>query len=92
MWISENQLHVLITFFWDALKRECKPNETVIDEYRDMFESRISAGPTEKITGWDKPHAKMVAWSHDMEGHAQECVEGFCELANEKTAILKGGT
>ena len=26
-----------------------------------MFESRISAGATEKIPGWEKPHAKTVA-------------------------------
>ena len=29
-------------------QRECKPNETAIDEYRKMFESRISAAASEK--------------------------------------------
>ena len=33
-----------------------------------MFESRISAGTTEKLPGWDKPHAKTSASSYDMEG------------------------
>ena len=27
----------------------------------------------------------MAAWSYDMEGHAQKCVERYCELANKKT-------
>ena len=27
-----------------------------------MFESRISAGTTEKLPGWEKSHAKTVAW------------------------------
>ena len=31
------------------LERECKPNSSVVDEYRKMFESRISAGETEKV-------------------------------------------
>ena len=31
---------------------------------------------------------KTVAWSHDMEGHAKECVERYCELANKKTEQL----
>ena len=53
-------------------QRECKPNEIIIDEYRKMFGSRISAGATEKLQGWEKPHTKMVAWSYDMEGHAQK--------------------
>ena len=29
-----------------------------------MFESRISVGATEKLLGWEKPHAKTVAWSY----------------------------
>ena len=49
-----------------------------------MFESRISAGATEKLPGWEKPHAKFVARSYDVEGHARFCVERNCELANKK--------
>ena len=48
-------------------QRECKPNE-ILKEYREMFESQISAGATEKLPG-EKPHAKTVAWSYDKEGH-----------------------
>ena len=49
-----------------------------------MFKSRISAGATEKLPGWQKPHAQRVAWSYDMEGHAEKYVGRYCELANEK--------
>ena len=56
-------------------QRECKLDETIIDEYRIMFESRISAGTTEKWQGCEKPHARGVAWSYDMERHATKCVE-----------------
>ena len=52
-----------------------------------MFESRISAGATEKLPGWEK-HSKTVARSYDMEGHAQQCVERYCELANKKVEQL----
>ena len=48
-----------------------------------MFESRISAAATEKSPGWEKSHEKTVAWSSDMEGHAKNCVERYCELANK---------
>ena len=64
-------------------QRECMPNEIFIDEYRQMFESRIFAG-----AGWEKPRAKTVAWSCDMEGRALTCVERHCELANKKTEQL----
>ena len=53
-----------------------------------MFESRFSAGATEKLPGWDKPRAKTSAWSYDMEGHARKFVEQYCELANRKTEQL----
>ena len=53
-------------------QRECKPNEKIIGKYNKMFEQRISAGAREKISGWQKPHAQTVAWSHDMEELAQK--------------------
>ena len=52
------------------------------------FESRISARATEKLPGWQKPHAHTVSWSYDMEGHAQKFVERYCELANKKVEQL----
>ena len=69
-------------------QRECNPNEKIIGQDNTMFESRISAGATEKLPGWDKPCAKTSAWSYDMEGHARKCVERYCELANKKTEEL----
>ena len=50
-----------------------------------MFKSRISPVATQKLPVWVKPHAKTVAWSYDMEGHAKKCDERCCELANKKT-------
>ena len=49
---------------------------------KKIFESRISAGATQKLLAWEKPHAKTVAWSHDLEGHAKKFVERDCELAD----------
>ena len=75
--------------FLGCTQRECKPNEIINEEYRKMFESQVSAGATEKVPGWRKTsRKKTVAWSYDMEGHAQKCVERCCELANKKTEQL----
>ena len=41
-----------------------------------------------KLSGWEKSRSKISAWSYDMEGHAQKCVERYCELANKKTEQL----
>ena len=52
-------------------QRECKPIETIIEQYKKMFVSRISAGATEKLPGWEKPQGQTAARSYNMEGHAQ---------------------
>ena len=51
-------------------QRECKPNETIIEQYTKMFEPRNSATTTEKLPGCEKRHAKTIAWSH---GHGRTC-------------------
>ena len=48
-----------------------------------MFESRISAGRTEKLPC--SKNLRISSWSCDMEGHAKKCVERYCELANKTT-------
>ena len=48
-------------------QRECNPNEIGIEQYKEMFESRISAGATKKLPGgknltqrrWQGPTAKV---------------------------------
>ena len=55
-------------------QRECQSNQIIIKEYTKMFESRISAETIETL----------LAWSYDMAGHAQKCVERYCGLANKK--------
>ena len=59
-----------------------------IDNYRSMFESKISAGATEKLPYSEKLGANISLWSYDMEGHAKKCVERYCELANKTTQQL----
>ena len=60
-------------------QRQCEISKDTVDNYRNMFESRISAG---------KPDTDISSWSKDMEGHAKKCVERYCELANKTTQQL----
>ena len=67
-------------------QRQCEISKDIVDKYRAMFESRISAGGTEK-----RPYSEnfcISLWSYDMEGHAKKCVERYCELANKTTQQL----
>ena len=51
-----------------------------------MFESRISAGGSEKLPF--PQNLRISSWSYDMAGHAKKCVERYCELANKTTQQL----
>ena len=67
-------------------QRQCEISKDIVDNYRAMFESRISADGTEKL-----PHSgnfRISLWSYDLEGHAKKCVEKYCELANKTTQQL----
>ena len=69
-----------------CIQRQCEISKDIVDNYRAMFESRISAGGTEKL-----PYSENFRTSsraYDMEGHAKNCVERYCELANKTTQQL----
>ena len=67
-------------------QRQCEISKDTVDNYRTMFESRISAGRVEKLPFTQS--LRISSWSYDMEGHAKKCVELYCELANRTTQQL----
>ena len=67
-------------------RRLCEMSKDVVDNYRTMFESRISAGATEKLPCSENLRASSC--SYGMEGHAKKCVERYCELASRTTQQL----
>ena len=69
-----------------STQRQCEVSKDIVDNYRTMFEPRISAGATEKLPYTE--NFRISSWSYDVEGHAKKCVERFCELANKTTQQL----
>ena len=61
-------------------------SKDIVDKYRTMLESRISAGATEKLPCSE--NLSISSWSCDMEGHANNCVARYRELANKTTKQL----
>ena len=61
----------------DCSQRQSEISKYIVDSYRTMFESRISAGGTDKLPYSE--NFRISSWSYDMEGHAKKCVERFCE-------------
>ena len=72
--------------FLGCTQRQCEISKDIVDNNRIMFESRISAGATEKLPCSE--NLRISSWSYDMEGHAKKCVERYCELANKTTQQL----
>ena len=67
-------------------QRQCQTSKDTVDNYRTMFESRISAGGVENVPF--PQNLRISSWSDDMAGHAMKCVERYCELANKTTQQL----
>ena len=67
-------------------QRKCEISKDIVDNFRTMFESRMSAGRLEKLPF--PQNLRISSWSYEMAGHAKECVERYCELANKTTQQL----
>ena len=70
-------------FYSGWTQRESETSKDIVDSYRDMFESRISAGAIEKLPYSETLGTNISSWSYDMGGHAKKC-----ELANRTTQQL----
>ena len=67
-------------------QRQCEISKGIVDNCRTTFESRISAGATEKLPCSE--NLRISSWSYDVVEHAKKCVERYCELANKTTQQL----
>ena len=67
-------------------QRQCQISKDIVDNYRTMFESRISAARAEKLPF--PQNLRISSWSYVMVGHAKKCMERSCELANKTTEQL----
>ena len=67
-------------------QRHCDVCQGIVDFYRTMFESRISAGGLEKLPF--PQNLRFSSWSYDVAAHAKKCVGRYCELANKTTLQL----
>ena len=72
--------------YLECTQRQCEISRDIVDNYRTMFESRVSAEGVEKLPF--PQNLRISSWSYDMEGHAKKCVERYCELANKTTQQL----
>ena len=72
--------------YFGCTQRQCEISKDIVDNYRTMFESRISSERVEKLPF--PQNLRISSWSYDMAGHAKKCVERYCELANKTTQQL----
>ena len=58
-------------------QREYTSNESVGDENRKMFESRISGGASEKVLESEKNGANVIVWSCDVRRNVWKDIESW---------------
>ena len=72
-----------------STQRQCEISKDIVDNYRAMFESRISAGGLEKLPF--PQNIRISSWSYDMAGHAKKCgsdIESWQTRLNNSTKYL----
>ena len=82
--ILTNPHHFLITHNWDVLNVHANRMKSLLRKIKRCLNHVFLLEQLKSYHCGEKPHAKTFAWSHDMEGHARQCVERYCELANKE--------
>ena len=68
-------------------QRQCEISKDIVDNYRTMFESRISAGKTDKLPYCE--NLRISSWSYDMERHAKNV---WSDIVSWQTRRLNNST
>ena len=72
-------------------QRQCEISKDIVDNYRAMFESRISTGGAEKLPF--PQNLRISSWPSNMAGHAKKCVNDIVSWQKRTTQKLyKGST
>ena len=61
---------ILDHVYLGCTQRQCQTSKDTVDNYRTMFESRISAGGLEKLPF--PQNLRISSWSYDMSGQCKE--------------------
>ena len=68
-------------------QRHCEISNDIVDNYRTMFESRISAERTEKLPCSE--NLRISSWSYDVEGHPRNV---WNDIVSWQTGRLNNST
>ena len=58
-------------------QRACETSKDIVENYRDMIESRISAGAFEKQLCSGRLVANISSWSYDMQRNARKYIANW---------------
>ena len=82
------QHHFLTINIWDVLNVNANRTIFLLTNTKRSLNYVFLLEQLKNYEDGKTPHEKTVVWPYDMEGHAQKCVERYCELANKKTEQL----
>ena len=74
--------------FWDVLNVNAKLMKQLLNDMQRCLNHVCLLEQRKNYRGGKIHTQKTVAWSCDVEGHARECGERYCELANKKVEQL----
>ena len=77
---EEHRHHFLTTCTSDALSVNANRMKLLLKNIQRWLNHVFLLELLKSYQGGKKPHAKIGAWSCDMERHARQCLERYCEL------------
>ena len=86
--ILTNQLHFLITFFWDALNGNAKRTQLLLMRREKCLTHEFLLEPLKNCQGGKNLTQKLSRGPTIWKDVLKKCVERYCELANNKTEQL----
>ena len=78
---------------WKILRRESNPEKQKLDHHAvqakvNSLRRITTTEVTSEMLSWSSSQPN-TSWCYDMEGHADRCVERYCELAGKEISALK---
>ena len=88
MWRTPGKTQITDQVYLGCTQRECETNNIIVTEKSELLNQLVSSCTSTTTEFNYDTKRNVTSWSYDMQGHAPQCVERYCELGNRTTITL----
>ena len=85
----EDSTSVATRVYLGCTQRDAKVNPQAVQSKKELFKRLTTNDAVEgkDLTKGSDSSRTITAWSYDMQGHAEKCVERYCELTRKNVYL-----